>query len=437
MADGWWKSLVNTQQNNLQPLKRVLLVECARGAAAIYICLGHITKIGRMAESFRWGKFAFYPLGFGQEAVFLFFFLSGFSVHYSSVNRPLGTIGGVGTYYYLRFRRIYPIFLFAVGMSVALGAATSWLGIISKTPCHLNARDVFFVLLMLSDIHTGSWHAGLANNPALWFLSYLIPYYLVYPFFWHCCKRFGAERAFLVTLFASGAFIVADCLHSNHVSNVFSLYWLWTSGAMMAEWKLTSKNFILSPIGYHLVLFVCYAVSQSLEAIASPVILWNLQAATIGIVMFSAFIGFKPIRPSNGVLAGCGILILLVASCFVTRDLPTWGRHIFLDARLVFAAGVVTFLMFTGTNVSSFCRTVLKPFLKAGSISYPLYVIHMPILYFLADLLRHSSTSSYCMPLALLPIIFLAWGLGIRFQGRVSHWLDVIWERAAATSRQR
>src|ERR1039458_595008 len=83
------KSSMDTGQNNPHPLKRVLLVECARGAAAVYVCLHHVNIIGHLAESFKWGKFLFYPLGFGEEAVYLFFFLSGFSIHYSSHNRPL------------------------------------------------------------------------------------------------------------------------------------------------------------------------------------------------------------------------------------------------------------------------------------------------------------------------------------------------------------
>jgi peptidoglycan/LPS O-acetylase OafA/YrhL len=419
------KSSMDTGQNNPHPLKRVLLVECARGAAAVYVCLHHVNIIGHLAESFKWGKFLFYPLGFGEEAVYLFFFLSGFSIHYSSHNRPLGTLGGIGHYYYLRFRRIYPIFLIAVGLSIALGIFTYSLGIISKTPCHPDGRGLSFVLFFLSDIHEGSWHSGLANNPALWSLSYEIPYYLVYPIFWRYCNRFGIGRAFGVTLLASGAFILADCIKANHVSNIFSLYWLWTCGALMAEWKLTNNSFTLSPVAYYFLLFLCYAVSQSAEAVANPVIHGNLEALTIGVVIFSTFISFQPMLLSKRLLAAWGIVILLLASLLVTRNVPTLGRHIFLDARLIFAAGVLALLLITGTNIASLCRILAKPFLKAGAISYALYVIHMPILYFMADVLRHTGTSFYWMPFALLPIFSLAWWLETKFQARTAGWLDL------------
>lgn len=149
------------------PVQRVLLVECARGAAAIYVCLVHLNIIGHLAESLKYGKFLLYPLNFGPEAVFLFFFLSGFSIHYSSNNRPLNTIVGIKHYYYLRFRRIYPIFLMAVGLSIALGAILSSLKIPTDTPCHPNGRDLVFVLGFLSDYHARGWHPGLLNDPAL------------------------------------------------------------------------------------------------------------------------------------------------------------------------------------------------------------------------------------------------------------------------------
>ena len=425
---------MDTRQNDSHPLKRVLLVECARGAAAVYVCLHHVILIGHLADSFKWGKFLFYPLSFGQEAVYLFFFLSGFSIHYSSHNRPLETFGGIEHYSYLRFRRIYPIFLIAVGLSIALGVFTSSLGIISSTPCHPNVRDLSFVLLFLSDVHGGSWHSGLANDPALWSLSYEIPYYLVYPIFWRYCKKFGVGRTFCVTFLVSGAFILADCIQANHVSNIFSLYWLWTCGALMAEWKLTNKSFSLSPVAYYFVLFLCYAVSQSSEAVANPVIHWNLEALTIGVVIFSTFISFQPLSLSKRLLATGGIVTLLLVSLLATRNVPTWGRHIFLDARLIFAAGVLALLLISGTHIASLCRIVAKPFLKMGAISYALYVIHMPILYFMADVLHHTGTSFYWMPLVLFPIFLLAWWLEAKFQPRVSGWLDSYRARLAGVA---
>jgi peptidoglycan/LPS O-acetylase OafA/YrhL len=416
---------MNVGQTNSHPLKRVLLVECARGAAAVYVCLHHVSTIGQLGALSMFGKYFLYPFSFGTQAVFLFFFLSGFSIHYSSHKRPLATFGGIGHYYYLRFRRIYPIFLIAVGLSIILYAFTNFLGIVSTTRCLPSGRDLSFVLFFLSDTRNGSWHSGLANDPALWSLSYEIPYYLVYPVFWKCCKRFGIERAFAVSLLGSGAFILADCVQANHISNIFSLYWTWTCGALMAEWKMTDKRFTPSPVVYYYVLFLCYAVSQSVEASVNSIINSNLRALYIGILIFSTFINFPPMVLSKRLLAAGGIVILLLVSILITRTVPTEGRHIFLDSRFIFAGSLIALLLVTGTNVASVCNILAKPFLKTGAISYALYVVHMPILYFMADILRHTGNSLYWLPFALLLIFPLAWWLEIKFQARVAGWLDL------------
>jgi len=88
------------------------------------------------------------------------------------------------------------------------------------------------------------------------------------------------------------------------------------------------------------------------------------------------------------------------------------------------AACVVVLLLISGTHIASTCMIVAKPFLKMGAISYALYVIHMPILYFVAVLLPTIGASFYWMPLAMAPICFLAWWLEAKYQARVSGWLD-------------
>jgi peptidoglycan/LPS O-acetylase OafA/YrhL len=128
---------------------------------------------------------------------------------------------------------------------------------------------------------------------------------------------------------------------------------------------------------------------------------------------------------SKRLLAAGGIVILLLVSILITRTVPTEGRHIFLDSRFIFAGSLIALLLVTGTNVASVCNILAKPFLKTGAISYALYVVHMPILYFMADILRHTGNSLYWLPFALLLIFPLAWWLEIKFQARVAGWLDL------------
>jgi peptidoglycan/LPS O-acetylase OafA/YrhL len=410
--------------SNMMKPKHILLVESARGAAAVYVCLHHITLIGHLADSFKWGKFVFYPFSYGEEMVSLFFFLSGFSIHYSSFNRPLNTMGGIWHYYYLRLRRIYPIFLVAVGLTLILGVCCSLLDTTSASSYIPGDKSLLYVLTFLSDWHPGSWNAGLPNNPALWSLSYEIPYYLLYPIFWRAFRKFGPVWAFVTSLCGSGIFVLVDCIHSNHISNVLSLYWLWTAGALMADWKLNNKMFTLSPVPYYLLLFVSFAISQSTEAIVKPVVHPALSALTIGLIIFSTFVNFRPILFSMRLFAVTGLLFLLALFHIAARNIPTWGHHVFLDVRLLFCAAALSWFLFSGNNIAFLCRSIARPFLKAGAISYATYVIHMPILYFAADVLHHFNYSCLYLPGAMLIIFPLAWWLEIRFQSGIASFMD-------------
>ena len=69
-------------------------LEAVRGAAAAYVAFGHITQ----APIFR----------FGQEAVIVFFLLSGFVIEYSCSNK---LAFGFKAYFKRRFIRIYSVLI--------------------------------------------------------------------------------------------------------------------------------------------------------------------------------------------------------------------------------------------------------------------------------------------------------------------------------------
>jgi len=80
-------------------------------------------------------------------------------------------------------------------------------------------------------------------------------------------------------MFAKRAFILTDCIKANHISNILSLYWLWTCGALMAEWKSTNKSFTPSPVAYYFVLFLCLCcepVGKRQSPIQSSTGTWKL-----------------------------------------------------------------------------------------------------------------------------------------------------------------
>src|SRR5690348_13697572 len=91
---------------------RLWRLEALRGAAAAYVVLGHI------GSGWYGNPLLGLPVRFGLEAVILFFLISGFVIEYSAYGgRKAGELIGFGDYLVKRVRRIYPLFLLALGLS--------------------------------------------------------------------------------------------------------------------------------------------------------------------------------------------------------------------------------------------------------------------------------------------------------------------------------
>ncbi|MGO8746863.1 MAG: acyltransferase family protein [Thermoguttaceae bacterium] len=82
-------------------------LEAIRGFAATYVILhhAHLTERSEVRAL----------LSFGQEAVILFFLLSGFVIYYASL-RGVGLLR-FGVYFSHRFRRIWPTFLISLALA--------------------------------------------------------------------------------------------------------------------------------------------------------------------------------------------------------------------------------------------------------------------------------------------------------------------------------
>jgi peptidoglycan/LPS O-acetylase OafA/YrhL len=78
-------------------------LEALRGVAAVYVLLHHIIRARLGIEKGLLGLL----FSFGQEAVILFFLLSGFVIFYSF---STGRDQSFGSYFRRRWLRIYPIF---------------------------------------------------------------------------------------------------------------------------------------------------------------------------------------------------------------------------------------------------------------------------------------------------------------------------------------
>lgn len=180
-------------------------LEAARGFAATYVLLHHA-----IPRNLIWS----YPFRFGQEAVILFFLLSGFVIYYACRDEE--------SYFLKRAVRIYTPFIPALIMAYCVEC---WLqgGFVSPFP------DFLGNLVMLQDSGPGSFVAPyMANNP-LWSLSYEWWFYMAFPLL----MRIKAPTVWVVSL-------GVICAVAYRFEPVWPLRWglylsIWWTGAMVAR----------------------------------------------------------------------------------------------------------------------------------------------------------------------------------------------------------
>lgn len=133
-----------------------------RGFAAAYVFAGHLL-LARLPQGFGGARFL---LSFGQEAVMVFFLLSGFVIFHSTHQHRDKSFAG---YFYRRWKRIYPIFLLALGLAWLV----AWVS--SGVKPAVSGRELAGNLLMLQDFgfaKPGVWVTPFLGNLPLWSLSY-------------------------------------------------------------------------------------------------------------------------------------------------------------------------------------------------------------------------------------------------------------------------
>ncbi len=198
-------------------------LEMLRGFAALYVFAGHFVNVRLLSKASEAG----FLLRFGQEAVMLFFLLSGFVVYYSTAKH-----GDVAfrPYFVRRLRRIYPIFLIALLISGLSALAASTTGRIT-----FSLSQLWGNLGMFQDFASGKPGVAvptLFGNVALWSLSYewwfymmFFPIYRYVPAAW----RIHVVAAISIVGFAT------YWLHFNQVSLFLMYFILWWTGAELAR----------------------------------------------------------------------------------------------------------------------------------------------------------------------------------------------------------
>ena len=307
-----------------------------RGLAALYIVAHHArgglwegTQRALVDGGFaKLLAFATMPLKYGAEAVLLFFLLSGFVIHLrqaQSLARGEAPSFRALSFFRRRAMRLVPPLLFALVLTAALDAIGSRADA-SAYEFYTEGRTAF-AFAMNALFLQGFAAPPFGSNSALWSLSYEAIFYALYPLLLFARVRFGARAAFGAVFVIGAAGSAVHIVSPAIVWTIAPYFAVWTLGALIAE-AFTHGTAARRPL-----LMLALAFPLMAPSFAAP----GSLDPTVKSVIFAPGLG-------------------LVMAVFV---LHPWG--------LGAAAG-------------------LARLRGLGARSYTLYVVHVPLLVFMAAL---------------------------------------------------
>lgn len=193
-----------------------------RALAATYVVLHHVVVHSDISGPVS------YLFRFGQEAVIVFFLLSGFLIFASEQARVRSDLRG---YYLRRLRRIYPLLFVAM----ALTAGVVWANGTLAQSFRLSELAVNLVSLQdVSALKPGVIGDPFLGNSPLWSLSYEVFFYLAFPLIM-ILRRISRQHALAVvggvSVLGYGTYLIAP----NHFSLVSAYLLVWWAGAVVAD----------------------------------------------------------------------------------------------------------------------------------------------------------------------------------------------------------
>jgi peptidoglycan/LPS O-acetylase OafA/YrhL len=371
-----------------------------RGLAALYVVAHHAR--GDLWEGSQRAfvdggfaklvAFATMPLKYGGYAVLLFFLLSGFVIHLSqarSLARGEAPTFRVRNFFRRRATRLVPPLLFALLLTAVIDAAGSRASasVYSVYPAgHVFAGGrTAFAFAMNALFLQGFAAPPFGSNGALWSLSYEAIFYAVYPLLFFARVRFGARAAFGAVFVIGAAGSAVNVVSPAVAWTIAPLFAVWATGALVAE-----------------------AFTHGV-AVRRPLLMLAL-----------AFLLMAPAFAAPGLL-----------------DLTVWS--------IIFVPGLgLVMAVFVLHPIGLGPATMLARFRGLGARSYTLYVLHTPILVFMAALwMRERGAlpgSGWLMMFGIAAALALAYAVApfveLPFSGRAKLRVGAV-ESAARESRLR
>ena len=205
-------------------------LESLRGFAAIYVVFYHLFASGLILFGINF-TFLF---KFGQEAVLLFFILSGFVITFSFEKAK------DKSFKLFFFKRFFRIFIPLIIVYITNYLLVSY---DSKKFIDIDFKNLFQNLLMLQDISVSKPNVicdSFLNNLPLWSLSYEWWFYLLFFIFYVNFKKNISQKVYLICVIATITYL----LYPNFINREIMYLSIWWLGGDIA--RLYSNNVVIN-----------------------------------------------------------------------------------------------------------------------------------------------------------------------------------------------
>lgn len=267
-------------------------LEALRAIAAIYVFFHHTLYNFEILEK---GSILWRLFSFGQEAVIIFFLLSGYVITLSMDKNNYGFI----TYFKHRFLRIYSVVFIAYLVSFVTYI------LILKNPFP-EFETIIFNLFMLQDkisFNLGDFAVEpIFNNQPLWSLSYEWWFYMVFFIHYKLAINFSINKNIILAFIISIVGMTSYYFIPNQFSSILIYYYMWFSGGVLyyiyKNENTYTKEKILLLIGFiGLILLYSLLFIIKSEYIASVVFPYIKLRHYISALLFVLilFIFYRPI----------------------------------------------------------------------------------------------------------------------------------------------
>ena len=335
-------------------------LEGLRGLAALWVAYSHIFFYEFKIDPAYHPNFAFGAvLNAAHGGILIFFALSGYVIGITN-QLPFSKANAI-RYLLRRWIRLYPIYIIAIALGI-LASPTDTL------------RTILGNLVFLQSAAA----ALLSGNGVLWTLHYEIVYYLAFLGVWYFRPKIAP--LVIVSLFIACIFPFIPAIPP--IISGYAAGWVfWLFGLWLAWKKPRITKSVTVPLFSYLLIYISTDKLTILKVLFKDLGLTNLGIAEISITDFVYFplcaILFAAITqrhiPYRRLLMAIAIAIPIIQIIYLLITSKLISDQNWIIAALQMLLGLALF----GWRVSP---DLLSRLTFIGSISYGIYVFHMPIM---------------------------------------------------------